>query len=168
MPTFHRAVILTVFVLATTNARAGVTKWSTVGSACTPSDLAIHSNAYTLFGGDIEHSSSATGLISFYCPVYPPDGVILTELDTLYWDTDGSGPNEFVDVQFIQMSRTTGAIASVATFLSNSVGDPNTRFFQTGMAYTVNNSTNVYYVRIDMSRSNVTQKPVLYSVGLEW
>jgi hypothetical protein len=159
--------------LAVTVAFAGPARASNPtinGASCVPGDPAIQNNLYLNTAGSTSFQSTATGLITLYCPVAFPDLISTSCTDNLvvtYADTDGTATVTNITAQLIKLDKTTGSLTNIGSKLdSNSFGSTSGGTMSESLGHCFDGFA-YYYVRIDLNRSATTAHSTLYGVRIE-
>ncbi len=127
-----------------------------------PSNAAVQSGLYvTDFGGDasISWADGKSGTITMHCPI--PTGVAPSPTHVeLYFKNNITCTGcsaDHVKVQYMKMSKSSGAITSVATLDSTSgVNDGSYQGISANISDTYNTSLYVYYLRVDLIRTSTS------------
>lgn len=158
-----KSIIVMCALLATSV--AGASEFDMPAAACTPDAPAIQNNRYTITGsGAVTHAGAQTGLITLYCPlsatISAPGNMEIT------WKSDLADVlNNYVNVSYIKMAKSTGAISQVKFESSTSGTNNNTVQVTSGtFTDTYNQSAYVYYVRVDLMRSSTAHSVTFYKV----
>ena len=168
--------LVPVLVVCWLCGRADAAIWNINGASCTPGDPAIQNNRYFITAGSVNYPSTATGLVTLYCPIQPQfllaacfsGNVPLNNLLYLtYTDADGTGTDTSVTAQVIRLSVANGGLSTVTSALSSnssSVTTPNK--VTLSFAGTFDPTNFYYYVRVDLNRSTTSHIATFYGVGL--
>jgi hypothetical protein len=141
----------------------GNDQFNSVAAGCVPGDPAMHFNRYLITAGTVKHQSNKVGLITLYCnipmAITPPKALELTYSD------DDPGTNTFVSAAYIKMHKSSGGITTVATASSNNgIQDGTVHSVETSFSDTYDLIHYLYYVRVDIDRSRLSNIAVFYGV----
>jgi hypothetical protein len=157
------ALFVTIFIAAPVQAES----WSINGSSCVPGDPAIQNNRYLVTAGTVKHQSTATGLITMYCPITFPKLIgrgIYRALDVTYADSDGTGTVANITAQLVSLNVRTGSLTNIGNALdSNSFGPTSGSSMTVEFSHTAN-ALDYYYVRVDLNRSDTSASSTLFGV----
>ena len=160
-------LIAALFVTTVAARQAHAYTYTINGASCVPGDPAIQNNRYLVTGGSVKHQSTATGLITLYCPIPYPDllqNSSRISLVVTYADSDGTGTVANITAQLVKLSTSTGSLMNVGSALdSNSFGPTAGTTMSTSISHTVS-GFDYYYVRIDINRSTTAQSATLFGV----
>jgi len=137
--------------------------WNATGATCIASDTAMQFNGYADFNGMAIHNSSATGTMTFYCPLNLQDGFVVHSFNLMFQNLDSGGR---VTASLVRMGRTDGLISNIVT-LDTNLYPFGLLYKEQPISYTLNWQPYVYYVRVDLMRSTTTSQPIFVSVGVE-
>lgn len=167
-------IILSFLALASKEASAATTYWSMVAAGCTPGDPAIQNNRYQIQSGHVAHAGTNVDVISLYCPVTALDpGEVAASGEptqvTMTFQDESTSVGDNITAQLIRMTRTSGALTTIATLDSDSTDGMGTGVQKQAASYThtFDFTTYVYYVRIDIDRAGTSATPVAYFVSLD-
>src|SRR5216684_3332505 len=107
------ALLFLALCAAGGTATADSVPWGMNGSSCTPGDPAIQANRYLITAGTVKFQSSATGLITLYCPVTgycgPPVG--RPTLGLTYTDESGTGTDANITARLVRLAKSDGSFS---------------------------------------------------------
>jgi hypothetical protein len=165
-----KKTFLTAILLALAATTAYASGYNVNGTSCVADAGSVENGLYHGTGGTLDFAAGKTGDIVLYCPIprldFSPDFIAFL----FYDDTGGALNLNFVQVQYIKMSNTTGAITSVATKSSDSVGTTSGGVpgdIGTTITDTYDPDAFAYYVRVDIARNNTTSEEKIYLVDVE-
>ncbi|NVB84736.1 MAG: hypothetical protein HOV81_40575 [Kofleriaceae bacterium] len=163
-------IALFVAVIGTTMAagQANAGTWTIPAAGCVPGDPAIQANRYLVTGGSVKHQSTATGVITLYCPI---TFATLLTTGTLtfvvtFADSDGFSTAANVTAQLIKLNSSNGVLTSIGSSLSSDAmaattgGTMTTAFPHTIVA------NDYYYVRVDINRTTTSQGATFFGVRI--
>lgn len=138
-------------------------------SACTPANPYSQS-LVRITNGAYNFLSDITGQATFYCPLSLDTDVIprlplnsIHQAVVLYRDTDGTGNSAFVYA--LLQRRDVNGVQNVSNeFTSNSRAVTNNTFGCITFNHNFS-SSNLYFFRVIMTRSNTTQDPVFSGIN---
>lgn len=166
MRSFVTATLLAIVSFAGSNtAHAAGTYWSAAAATCVPGDPAIQSDRYLVQAGKVQHTASSVDLVTLYCPVERNTGADDPNRLYMTWNDSSSAPGANVKAQLIRMSKTTGALTTIATLDSNSSGT-GLIYGSVGFTEALNWGQNYYYVRVDLDRNNTSEIEQFFGVEL--
>jgi hypothetical protein len=143
--------------------------WTMNGSSCVPGDPAIQNNRYLVTAGTVKHQSTATGLITLYCPITFPTlvgGAFWSQLAVTYADSDGRGTVANITAQLVRLTRQDGSLTNIGPALdSNNQGPTDGSTMVEAISHTAN-GFDYYYVRVDLNRNETSAYSTLYGVSL--
>ena len=160
------AIALLILLVAFAGGKARANdQYNSVAAGCVPGDPAMHFNRYLITAGTVKHRSDKVGLITLYCnipmAITPPK-----TLELAYSDNDPE-INTFVSASYIKMHKSSGGITPIATTSSNNgVQDGAVRLVATTFSDTYDLTHYLYYVRVDIDRSQVSNVAVFYGVSV--
>ena len=134
--------------------------WSTVASACMPSDQAVQANSYISQGNvTVTPGSGLTGGLVLICPI--PASLKAGQPDSLgltYRDSTGKASGAFVKAELLRVNRATGQPKIVSSVSSDSAAATGTAFRSSpSFSHSFDFALNYYVVRIEISRALATQ-----------
>jgi len=160
------ALFVTILIAAPVQAES----WSINGSGCVPGDPAIQNNRYLVTAGTVKHQSTATGLITLYCPITFPTLIgrgRYTTLRVTYADSDGTGTVANITAQLVRLTYGTGSLTNIGNALdSNKFGPTSGSSMTVSISHTAN-AFDYYYVRVDLNRSDPSESVTLFGVNLD-
>ena len=148
-------------------------QWSMNATSCTADIGSIRDSLYLGTGGTVKFASGKVGNIILYCPV-PTLSWTPRSIAIQYYDDTAAAGNH-VTAQFIRMSLGnavgSGLIQSVATVDSDVLATPTSGGNSKGNIRTFNHAYdpkgNAYYIRVDVSRNNLSANETIYAVVLQ-
>lgn len=148
-------------LLLSITSNASANEFDMTGASCIPGDPAVTNNRYLVTGGTVKHKSTNTDLITLYCGI-PTTITSPSHIELLYSST-ANNATTLVKMQYIKMSKTTGAITSVATANSQSgVNNGTPQLQNVSFSDTYSPSSFIYYVRVDLQRSSSANVVIFY------
>ena len=169
------ALFVTILIAALVQAESELAaqpvarSWTINGSSCVPGDPAIQNNRYLVTAGTVTYQSTATGLITLYCPITFPTlvgGGTWSQLHLTYADTDGTGTVANITAQLVRLTHGTGSLTNIGPALdSNKFGPTSGSSMAVSISHTAN-GFDYYYVRVDLNRSDTSAHSTLYGVDL--
>jgi hypothetical protein len=161
--------LLVVTALSISSPAFAANYWSSPAAGCVPGDPAIQNNRYSIQAGHVYHAGTNIDLISFYCPVqYNPGATAGANTLFLTFIDNSTTAGNYVTAQLIKMDRSNGSLTTVATVTSED-WDPNASVQQQSIGFSdsLDFTTYVFYVRVDMDRSSTSILPVFYATSLD-
>jgi hypothetical protein len=162
--------ITALFVLIAAPVQAE--SWSINGSSCVPGDPAIQNNRYLVTAGTVKHQSTATGLITLYCPITFPTLVgpvdrrgLFSTLSVTYADSDGRGTVANITAQLVKLTHT-GSLTNIGNALDSNNNGPTDGSVMVGSVSHSATGFDFYYVRVDLNRSDTSASSTLFGVNL--
>jgi hypothetical protein len=149
--------------------------WTINGSSCVPGDPAIQNNRYLVTAGTVKHQSTATGLITLYCPIPFPTliGSVrgggyyrISSLSMTYADSDGRGTVANIRAQLVKLSHGTGSLTNIGNALDSNSSPWTVPTTMTGSLSHAASGFDYYYVRVDLDRSETSESVTLFGVEL--
>jgi hypothetical protein len=169
------ALFVTILIAALVQAESELAaqpiarSWSINGSSCVPGDPAIQNNRYLVTAGTVTYQSTATGLITLYCPITFPTlvgGGTWRIFRVTYADSDGTGTVANITAQLVRLTQGTGSLTNIGPALdSNKFGPTSGSKMVAGISHTAN-GFDYYYVRVDLNRNETSAFSALYGVGI--
>jgi hypothetical protein len=166
------ALFVTILIAAPVQAE----NWSINGSSCVPGDPAIQNNRYLVTAGTVKHQSTATGLITLYCPITFPrligrefaSPLRFRALVVTYADSDGPGTVANITAQLVRLKMGTGSLTNIGNALDSNIAssEPTSGSKMIVLISHIADSNDYYYVRVDLNRSDTSASSTLFGVNL--
>jgi len=143
--------------------------WGMNGSSCRVGDPAIQSNLYLITGGSVKFQSSATGLITLYCPVTgycgPPVG--RPTIGLTYTDESGTGTDANITAQLVRLAKPNGGFSTVSGVLNSDSRSATSHRISASFTHSFDCENFVYYVRVDLNRRTPASQVIFFGTDLQ-
>ena len=160
-----KAILLTALLVALHSQADATVYFDSVGASCVPGDPAVTGDLYNISAGAVTHHSTATSLVSLYCPI-PSNITAPSNVELLFSSTENN-VDTYVTASYIKMHKTSGGITTIATARSQDATNNGTVQLRTqSFTDTYDASNYTYYVRVDLKRRNTSQSVAFYKVTL--
>lgn len=145
--------------------------WNAQAASCPVDHDTIANNRFFITAGGITFNTGATGTIVSHCAMNEDQSTVYS-LGVTYTDSDGTGTNGGIDAKFKKTNKTTGAITTIATLLSNSFSDTSLTYHSVaingGSGEAIDDNDYYYFVVISQDRISTSNTASIRGVTLTW
>ena len=157
--------------LAALGSPALASNWSMNASSCVPNDTAV--NQYFVTGGSVTHRPGSNALITLYCPITgtwgsnKPTFLFMTIMNNKPFDELRQRDAQ-ITAQIVRIVASSGTLVNIGPPLRSpgrtiAVGE---RIQGQLFAHPFDFKNSYYYVRVDISRKDLTGFAKLFGVGM--
>ena len=165
-----RTTALLLAVCLASSAGAVIPKyWMTVASACVPDDATTKFDRHQVGTASVQHAQTNTNLIVLNCPIPWFDSGITTSWNLVmtYRDSTGANPAASVRARLYRIQSGSAQSELLAAVNSNSFAATSTVASSSpDFTHTFDFNSYIYWVRVELNRSQTDQTVIIYSLQL--